>query len=103
VVTLLAAAVYLVGGIAFNMKMQASPSWRDAFPHKSMWLSLGGLVMDGAQVSTARAHAQGAYSSVRVSAHMELLTMCCMGNLSSFSFRAPKSASKSPTSTPARR
>ena len=57
---LLAAVLYSVGGIVFNMMSKGTRSWREAFPNRLMWLSLRGLVMDGVQVRTHRLCMHGA-------------------------------------------
>ena len=52
-VILLAAAAYVGGGTAWNLKRGAG-SYREALPHRPMWFNLYGLVTDGAQFSGAK-------------------------------------------------
>ncbi len=45
---LVVSAVYVGGGLGYNIKTQGMPLGPQALPHRERWVELGGLVVDGA-------------------------------------------------------
>ena len=50
-------SVYVVGGVAYGMKVRGAPAGLKAHPHEERWAQLAGLVSDG--ISFAKASARG--------------------------------------------